>query len=330
MVKKVGSLMHLTLIAAILVVMLLITGCTSSPAAVAGKAPLRVEYTLWEGDYTAIIAQEKGFFEKHGVDVELVYYETFSNALPDMAINRIDIGLFGIGDMLSMTRVADVKGVAVYDSGGTVSIVARSDIRSVNDLRGQRIGVNIGTTGEMLVRDMLSSASMSVGDVELVDADPEVVVDRLSDKDLAAGYVYAPYDTRALTAGHRALYTLKSTQALFPDVIVVREQLVKERPEDIRAFLAAWFEAVDYRLANPDECNQIIAEKTGLAMEELALDPDFQLFTLNDNLALFSQDAQNDNTIYYAAKTNLDFLVMRGNLTIRPDLQTVLDPSFLP
>ena len=323
MVKKVGSLVHLILIAA-----LFLTGCVATNAGME-KAPLKVEYTLWEGDYTLLIAQEKGFFEKHGVKVEPVYYETFANALPDMAINRIDIGLFGIGDMLSITRIAKVRGVAVYDSGGTVSIVARKDIRSIADLRGKRIGVNVGTTGEMLVREMLSSASMSVSDVELVDTDPATVPDRLSGDDLAAGYVYAPYDTEAIAGGHKSLYSLRSTQALFPDVIVVREELAKERPEDIRAFLAAWFEAVDYRLANPDECNQIIADKTGQSVDTLSLDADFQIFSRDENQALFSQDAQNDNTIYYAAKTNLDFLVMRGNLTIRPDLQTILDPSFL-
>lgn len=324
MVKKVGSLLHLILIAT-----LFLTSCSGTSASGLENPPLKLEYTLWEGDYTAIIAQEKGFFEKHGVEVELVYYETFSNALPDMAVNRIDIGLFGIGDMLSITRIADVKGIAVYDSGGTVSVVARRNIRNIADLRGKKIGVNIGTTGEMLVREMLSSASMSVSDVELVDVDPETVPDRLSNDDLAAGYVYAPYDAKAIAAGNKALYTLTSTQTLFPDVIVVREELTRERPEDIRAFLAAWFEAVDYRLANPDECNQIIAEKTGQSVENLVPDPNFQLFTRDDNLALFSQDVRNANTIYRAAKTNLDFLVMRGNLTLRPDLQTVLDPSFL-
>lgn len=324
MVKKVSSLLHLILIAA-----LFLTGCSGTSASGSDTPPLKLEYTLWEGDYTAIIAQEKGFFNKHGIEVELVYYDTFSNALPDMAVNRIDIGLFGIGDMLSITRIADVKGVAVYDSGGTVSVVARRNIRSIADLRGKKIGVNIGTTGEMLVREMLSSVSMSVSDVELVDVDPEKVPDRLSNDDLAAGYVYAPYDSQAVASGNKALYTLTSTQALFPDVIVVREELTRERPEDIRAFLAAWFEAVDYRLANPDECNQIIAEKTGQSVADLFTDPNIQLFTRDDNLALFSQDAQNDSTIYYSAKTNLDFLVMRGNLTLRPDLQTILDPSFL-
>ena len=42
------------------------------------RSPLKVEWTLWWGDYTIIIAREKGFFEKHGVEVELIFYEVFS------------------------------------------------------------------------------------------------------------------------------------------------------------------------------------------------------------------------------------------------------------
>jgi NitT/TauT family transport system substrate-binding protein len=323
MVKKVVSLVNLIVVAT-----LLLTGCGLRSAPAVKKSPIRVEYTIWEGDYTLLVAQEKGFFEKHGVQVEPVFYETFANAVPDMAVNRIDIGLFAVGDLLNITRIADVKGVAVYDSGGTSTVVSQKNIRDIKDLKGKKVGVNIGSTGEMIVREMLSSASMSVSDVELVEVDPEMVVGRLSD-DLAAGYVWAPYDTRAVQAGHKVLYSRGAIYSLFPDVIVAREAFAKDRPEDVHAFLDAWFEALEYRLANPDESNQIIAEKTGQKVEDLVSSPELQLYNRADNLLLFDQSDQNDSTIFYSAKVNLDFLVMRGNMTLRPDIHTILDPSFL-
>jgi len=328
MVKKAMALVNFFLITA-----LFLSGCgvMSSPDQIQPmleKQPLKVEYTIWQGDYTLLIAQEKGFFEKHGVKVEPVFYETFSTAIPDLAVNRIDIGLFSIGDLLTVTSVANVKGIAVYDSGGVATVVSRSSIQDVTDLKGKRIGVNIGTTGEMLVREMLSQAGMSVSDVELVDANPEDVPQRLSD-DLYAGYVWSPHDVRAVQAGHKILYTAASEQSLFPDVIVVRGNLANDRREDMRAFLDAWFEAVDYRLANPDECNQIIAEATGQTMEDLVYTSNIRIFNRSDNLGLFDQNDQNDSTIYHAARVNLDFLVMRGNLTQKPDISTILDPSFL-
>lgn len=324
MVKKVGSLMHLILIAA-----LFLTGCAASPDAKAANEPLKVEYTFWEGDYTLLIAKEKGFFEKHGVQVEPIHYRDNSYAMSDMAINRVDIGLFSLGEMLALTRVANVRAVAVYDSGGTESVVSRRDVRSISDLRGKRVGVDLGSTGELLLREMLSSASMSVLDIELVDANPETVPQRLSEDDLAAGYVYAPYGARAVRQGNKTLYSAGAGHTLFPNVVVFREAVLQERPQDVQAFIDAWFEAVEYRLANPNECDQIIANKTGKRLEDVALSSGVQLFTRAESLAMFDQDAQNPKTLYYSAKLNLDFLALRGSLNSKPDLQTVLDPSFL-
>ncbi len=72
-----------------------LAGCGLLPETdAASRPPLRVEFTEWWGDYTLIIAQQQGFFQKHGVPVEMVYYPVYSRALPDLAARRIDGGLF--------------------------------------------------------------------------------------------------------------------------------------------------------------------------------------------------------------------------------------------
>ncbi len=303
----------------------LVTGINPEPVT---HKPLVVEWTIWEGDYTILIAKEKGFFDKHGVEVNLVFYETFSGAVPDLAMNRLDGGLFGIGDLLSAATVTDAQAVAVYDSGGSSAVVANPKIQSIRDLKGKNIGVELGTSGEMYVRAMLQEEGLTINDVTLVDVSPEQVPDRLS-ADLAAGYVWAPYDQVAMDKGNKLLHTRGSVGSLFQDVIVFRSDVVRERPEDVRAFLDAWFEALDYRMANQAECDQIIAKVTGKPVEEIAQSGKIKLFTRQDNLALFDENGLPGSTIYYSAKVNLDFLVMNGSVTRKMDLHTVLNRSFL-
>ena len=48
--------------------------CAGGSSAPAGK-PLKVEWSLWQGDYTLLVANQMGFFKKHGVNVEPVRYE---------------------------------------------------------------------------------------------------------------------------------------------------------------------------------------------------------------------------------------------------------------
>ena len=63
---------------------------TSTPS----RKPLKVEWTTWQGDYSLLVADEMGFFDQHGIDVELVYYASTTAAIPDLAGAKLDGGLF--------------------------------------------------------------------------------------------------------------------------------------------------------------------------------------------------------------------------------------------
>ena len=324
MTKRFFPLLSLVLVAA-----LLLTGCGVMAAPAPESAPLRVEYTIWEGDYTLLIAQEKGFFEKHGVKVEPVFYETFSKALPDLSAKKIDAGLFAIGDTLLVSRYTDVKAVMMYDSGGASTLVARKGISNVLALRGKRVGVPIGTYSELYIRNVLQEAGLTVKDVTLVDVDPEEVPSRLSE-DIEAGYVWSPLDQEAQKNGHKVLVTSSAVDKMFPDLVVFRADVVEERPEDVRAFIAAWFEALEYRLAHPEESNAMIARITNQTVEDLASSGKVRLYNQADNQLYYDRVTSRYRSIFTAARVNLNFMTSRGNLTVAPDLETILDPSFLP
>lgn len=305
---------------------LLLAGCASSQ--VVERPPLRVEWTDWDGDYTLLVAKEKGFFEKYGIEVETIYYENFSKVIPDLASNGLDAGLLSLQDMLSADAVTPVKTVAAYDSGGTVAVVARSEITSVADLAGKKVAAVPGSYGDMFVRQMLSSAGLSLKDIELVSLDPSEVPGALTNGTIAAGYVWAPLDQEALLVGHKILYT-QTTGLISPDVIVFRADVTEQRPDDVRAFLNAWFEAVAYRQSNPQESQKIIASITGSALNDISSTPNLILYNREDNLQFFSQDAARSDTIYDLAGQSVQFKILSGDITFLPDLNVIIDPSFL-
>jgi NitT/TauT family transport system substrate-binding protein len=293
------------------------------------KEPLIVEFTAWWGDYTIIIAQEQGLFEKHGVEVQPVYYETFSRALPDLAAGQVDGGLFAIGDAINVSKYTDLDVVAVYDNGSFNTVVSTPEIKQIRELEGMRIGVPIGTSYELLISEMLGSVGLKVSDVTLVNIDPEDVPSRLGDT-IDAGFIYEPYTSEALSKGNNLL--LRSTEfiGLYPDVIVFRGVIVKEREEDIRAFLKAWFEAVEFRKQNPAEARQIIANYFKVSIDEITPDDELEILTLEDNYAMFTKQADAIRSIYRTARLNADFLVRMGVLSVQPDPDVLLTPAYLP
>ncbi len=291
--------------------------------------PLRVEFTQWWGDYTLIIAKEKGFFAKYGVEVEPVYYESFPNALPDLAAGNIDIGLFGLGDALNVSRHADLKIIAVYDDGGLDAIVAKPSIRVVADLRNKNIGLQLGTTDELYITEMLRLSGIPNTEVNLVNVEPENIPSRLG-QDIDAGFTYEPYISEALTSGNKILFTSKDIGVLTPDVIVVRSEIAQQRPNDLRAFLRAWFEAAEYRKANEIETRRIIANYMGWRLEEVTPDPNLRLITLEDNRIFFGQvQSSTFRPLRQTTQANGLFLISIGSLTKIPNLNAFLDPSFL-
>lgn len=327
MVKKVFSLLCV-----ILIVSFLLPGCSplAAPAgAEAVRPPLKVEYTTWEGDYTLLVAEEKGFFEKHGVQVEPVYYPLFEQALSDFASRKIDVGLFSLTTILRVARVADVRGVMVYDSGGTSAIAARKDIGSIADLKGKKIGAVPDSMGEATVYAMLQSYGMSIADITLIRVAPEEVIGDLNEGLIDAGFVWSPLDTKAADAGYKILYSRSSDSPIFPDMIAFNDAIIKDRPDDVRAFLAAWSEAVDYRISHPQEAAELIAKRTNQNVKDTGLTGVMKLYNLQDNQSLFDPSSKAASSIYQLTQANLDFLISKGDVTTSPDLNVILNPSFL-
>lgn len=312
----------------LLVIANLLTACAAGGAASASeKEPLRVEYTLWWGDYTILVAQELGLFEKYGVAVEPVYYEAYADSYSDLAARIIDGGLLSLDSAINTNDKSPLRAVAMYDDGGFFTLMGDSSTRNMSDLPGKVIGLEIGTSAELILLEALQQNGLSLNDVILVDVAVEAISKNLGNT-IDAGVVWEPYASKIRANGGNTLFELGGTKTIVPSLIVFNTDSVEERPEDVRAFLQAWFEAVDFRIANPQTANQIIATETGLPIEDLTVDS--QIYTLQENIVLLS-DQTPDNMINLttAFNTNAEFLLSLGVLRNQPDMNQFIDSSFL-
>ncbi len=290
--------------------------------------PLKVAWVLWPSEYPLVIAQDKGFFDKHGISVELTFYDVISNELADIQAGKMDGGFNVPGDLLQMwSKSPDAfKGVLVVDSSnGADVIVATPDIQTPADLRGKRVGVLPGTFGELFVDRMLNANGLKTSDVTLVNIDPSNVPDSLTVQ-IDAGHSWEPYTSKALTAGNHIIFSSSETPGLISDVLVFKTALINERPEDIRSFIAAYYEALDFWKTNPQEAVAIIAKHTGLKPEEISTEG-IKILTLKDNETAFSQ-ANDTTSIYFTTQLFRDFMINAGLLSKSPDVQKLFQPLY--
>ncbi len=315
------------ILATLIVITLILTACGSAMPA-AERTPLRVGWSLWPGWYPLVIAQEKGLFAKHGIEVELTLYPLYSQTISEFDSRKVDAVALVLGDVLPLDKNSQAKIVLVTDnSNGGDSIMAPADIVSPADLRGKRIGAGLGTFGEVLVREMLKRNNLSVGDVTLVDTAPENLPTMLGNT-VDAGHTFEPYTSQATQKGYHPVFSSADTPGLIPDVIVFRSDVTTGRPDDVRAFIAAFFEAQDWWLANQSEAAAIIAKATDQKPEDISIEG-IKLFNQADNVTTFKQ-GKDTTSIYFTTQTYSDFLIQTGRMNTAPDLSQLLDASFLP
>ena len=318
----------LTKIAFLFLLTNLLTACAGSQSALSPKSPpLRVEFTQSWGDYTLLMAQEKGLFKEYGVQVEPVYYKTLSDAYADLASGQIDGALIAVGDTINVDSNALMKVVAISNNGSDNGVVVGPEINSITDLKGKTIGMLTGSQYELIVVNMLQSVNMSTGDVNIVVMNPEDAVASLNTNQVQAAFTWEPFLSDTLSNGYKIIYPKEQTH-LFPGLIVFSKSIVDKRPGDVRAFLKAWFQAVEYRMQREGETRDIAAKYLGMNAKNVPTDDHLKLYTLGDNKSLF--DIKAANSIYSITKVTSDYLISNGVMAEQIDPLELLDPAYLP
>jgi NitT/TauT family transport system substrate-binding protein len=316
-------------VALLVIFSMALAACGSGAAS--QRPPLKIGWIEWGGFYPLVIGHEKGIFEKHGVNVEPVYYDVYTASFPDLQSGKVDGMLMGLGDVtLNEGRSpGTIRFILVTDiSMEAEGIVALPTIASPADLRGKTIACSLGSYGELFVRRMLAANNIGVDEVNLVNMPIESVPGALARGEIQAGHTWEPTMSEAIKQGNHIIYKASDQLGLITDGLGVNTQVVKDRPADLKAFIAAWFETLAWWQANPEEGNQIIAKITGLPVDQVSA-AGMKLTGLNENKAAFQQ-GNNTSSVYFTAGLFRDFYVEDGIVTKAPDVNTMIDPSLLP
>ncbi len=301
-------------------------GCSHTDEVKSVK-PLRVGWFPWTGWYPIVVAEKKGFFEKHGVEVEPVLYSAYTDILSDFAAAKVDGVHGGLYELLK-SDVPDMKIVLVTDySEGGEGLVVTEDIKDPGDLVGKRIGIQGSLSGsEFIVTTLLRKYGISRTDLSLVDVGPELVLEIMPEQ-IQGGYTWEPFLSKAAEKGYRILFTTADTPGMIPDVVAFQGHIVSDRPDDVQAFVDAWFEAQDYWLSHREECDPIIAEATGQQLEDISLEGCRPL-SRKENVVAF-QRSDNPASLYETGTRQIDFFISVGDASTAPDLSRILFSNFV-
>ncbi|MFK5969413.1 MAG: ABC transporter substrate-binding protein, partial [Candidatus Marithrix sp.] len=285
--------------------------------------PLKIGINVWPGYAHAFIAQEKGFFNKHGVAVELILKPEISEINQLYNKNELD-GLFNVFTDIIMLNANGIPTRVVYisdysDTGDV--IIGRSEFNSIQDLKGKTVSFEgVGTFSQMLVASLLQKANIQEGEFKTVNLPAHDVLNALELGTIDAGHTWEPTTSQLIAKGYKVLAKAGDIPGIIADILAFHADVIKNRPQEVQAVVKAMLEAEKFIISNLDEALDIMAKKENMSKAEMQAGIEGVHFLNQTENRDAMQSEQ--GSLFKSGKKAADFYLKNGQLFKNPDFWT--------
>ncbi len=207
------------------------------------------------------LAEQNGWFEEAGIDFEYIPGAGGGDAVRNIVAGNADIAFANVeAVLLAMEQGEELRIIYNIYPENVFNLVSlkESNIESVEDLRGQNVGVYSlasGTYQNLLV--LLHQAGMTEEDVNIVEAgvlnfgplmNNQVVATAATDTGL--------FDAQSKGLGDVNVIEVKDVLNTPADVFVVTEETFQEKKDALIRFLQVYRDSVEYTMEHPEEAAQ--------------------------------------------------------------------------
>jgi ABC-type nitrate/sulfonate/bicarbonate transport system substrate-binding protein len=273
------------------------------------------------------VAIQAGKCKAHGLDIEKLVFNGSAHMHQAIAADSVDIGLGAGPEFGFLIKGAPEKAIAAMaDAPQDLALVVLKDggINTIADLKGKRVSMSTrGSLTEWAGRSLSRKQGWGNDGMSLVPLGSfGAQVAALKTHQIDGMIVEAG------TAGRLDEEGTGKTLVRFGDivsdfhihVIFATDGIIKSRPQDVKAFLACWFDGIKYMDEHRPESIKIAAEV--LSMSE----------ALSGKLYDLLMPYYNKTGRFNAAAMKVigESMVEMGTFDKAPDLAKVYTESFLP
>lgn len=262
--------------------------CASSAVAGGIASPLKawaadrqVNYggSAWLGHYPAYLAMAEGHFKEAGINQDWQSFGTSSSRMSAVMSGGLDIAGTGVVSALAlMARGAkQFSIIAIPENFGRVEgILARDNVKNIQDLKGKKLGVTYASSAHMLVLDLIAKAGMKDSDVEVLNVPAPELPAAMAGGQIDAAAAWTPqFDAIRKQPGVHVLaddrqFSLYQSNQVTPgpDVLVVRKAFAEKNPDTVKAYLKTYFKANDLLREQPETAAKSLLKLTNLSLDD--------------------------------------------------------------
>ncbi len=240
-----------------------------------------------------VIAREKGFFKAAGLDADVKYFPSGGDLMSAFAGGSVAYGSAGATPVLTVrSRPFPLMIVSqISDISGAQQILVKKSVKSMEDLRGKKIGLLRGTASEALFNSAAKAYNFDPAAYQLVNEGPAEMITTFVRGDVDAVVLWEPHSTKARKLGdgktlisgtHSFMGAAPLARRVYGDhaVLFASESTLKQQPAVTKAVLSALDKANQFMTSNRAEAVAILAKEYDLPPSEMEAIMDVNRYTL--------------------------------------------------
>lgn len=262
--------------------------------------------------------------------IRLVELLSNTDSLQALAAGRVD----GAGLTLDEAISARASGLAlkivlVFDySAGADALLVNTEIATLAELKGKRIGVERSGVGALMLDAVLRHAGLTSHALQVVDltADQHLAAFRSGEVD--GVITFEPIASQIAKAGGKRLFDSRAIPGSIVDVLAISERALAASPNAVRALLAGYFQALAHLRRQPEDAMRRMAPRLGLTLADMQAGYHaLSLPDLAENRRLLSGSA---SPLAATAASLADLMLRQNMLAQAIALDNFVDSTFLP
>jgi ABC-type nitrate/sulfonate/bicarbonate transport system substrate-binding protein len=310
------------------IVGLLFAGALANASSAVAAETIRVGKSVTQAFAFAPIeiGMEEGIWAKYGLDVQVTIFAGDAKLQQGLVADSVDIGL-GSGPAMGFLA----KGVAAKAVGALANeplsmglVVGESSaIRKPEDLKGAKLGITTnGSLTYWLARELSRQMGWGPAGIETVAVGAISAQFATLKRGQVDGIIASSAQGFGLEEHHEGRLLLKFGNYIkdfHTHVIFATDDMIANRPDQLRRFLAAWKDVIAFMFSDKDVTVRIARQVTGLpeAIENREYDDVMPMMSRNLRFSPKALDVIADS-----------FPEM-GITAVKPDMQTLYTEQFL-
>lgn len=293
---------------------------------------IHIASSTWTGYALIYLANAKGIWKQHGLDVNFKDVEDPNDRFIALAAGRLE-GMASTVDAFARQQSNGVPAVEVFPIDASVGgdgILAKNTIQTVADLKGKTVAVNQGSVSEWFLAQVLQKNGLSLNDVK---------EQNMKSGDAGAAFVASKVDVavtwepwlskaKARTDGH-VLVSSKQYPDLIMDSFAFRKDFVQKYPDTVKDFMKAYYDAYNWMQQNQSDALNIIGQAVGESSSDVTADlGTMTLFDLSKGKEIMGTNSSHGK-IYDNVKAAADFWKAQGKIDTSVNPSDAVDSSFI-